>query len=222
MQHLNCYVNPWKNIIVKASFTHLKWFKITYRWLINTVSNRKAAKSVSTYDFSGLYTNISYDKVLKTLNFVKDFAFEGKIQNKIPISNYGIVYWCEFSKYFVFHNHLKKAVEYLIRNCYFITPVASDPPPFFNNFILFCFEWQYINKLILDQTFCHICTVIDFLITINKKNFQANIWNIYRAQLELKKEKQVNKNSNFLVLNIHKENSRFQMRCLQKYFEYGK
>ena len=53
-------------------------------------SNRKAAKSVSRYIFSILYTNSPHDKLIKTLNFVTDFTRKSRTQNKISISNYTI------------------------------------------------------------------------------------------------------------------------------------
>ena len=53
---------------------------------------------------------------------------------------------------------LEKAVEYLIRNCYFSIgdevfhqiigiPMGSDPAPSFANLFVFYYEWQYINNL---------------------------------------------------------------------------
>ena len=41
---------------------------------------------------------------------------------------------------------------------------------------------------------------------------RKNIWNIYPTELELKKESQINKNSNFLDLGIKIQNSRFQQK----------
>ena len=41
---------------------------------------------------------------------------------------------------------------------------------------------------------------------------RKNIWNIYPTELELKKENQINKNSNFLDLGIKIQNSRFQQK----------
>ena len=54
------------------------------------------------------------------------------------------------------------------------------------------------------QVFCHKFRFIDDLITINNENFEKNIWNIHLAELEHKKENQINKNANFLDLNINK------------------
>ena len=44
---------------------------------------------------------------------------------------------------------------------------------------------------------------IDDLITINNENFEKNIRNIYPAELEPKKENQINKTTNILDFNKH-------------------
>ena len=49
---------------------------------LNKLSNQKAVKFVSTYDFATLYTNIPHDKLIKTLNSVIDFAFKGRAKTK--------------------------------------------------------------------------------------------------------------------------------------------
>ena len=200
---------------------------------LNKLSNRKRAKSVSTYDFSTLYTNIPHDKLIETLNSVIDFSFKGRIQEKISVNSYGIANWCKSSKHFVFDiKSLKKAVEYLIKNCYFAIgdqvfqqiigiPMGSDPAPFFANLFLFFYEWQYINNLkkenvIAARKFCYTFRFIDDLITINNENFEKNIRNIYPAELDLKKENQNDKNANFLDLNIEISNSTFQTKLYDK------
>ena len=75
---------------------------------LNKLSNREVAKPVSSYDFSTLYTNIPLDKLIKILNFIIDFDFNGRTQNKIYVNN------CNKINIFVFDiNSLKKAEEYL-------------------------------------------------------------------------------------------------------------
>ena len=44
---------------------------------------------------------------------------------------------------------------------------------------------------------------IDDLITINNENFEKNIRNIHPAELEPKKENQINKSTNILDFNKH-------------------
>ena len=85
---------------------------------LNKLSNRNAAKPVSTYDFSTLYTNIPHDKLIKTLSSVIDFAFKGRTQGKISINSYGKANWCNSSKHFVFDiTSLNKVAKYIINSC---------------------------------------------------------------------------------------------------------
>ena len=200
---------------------------------LNKLNNRKAAKSVTTYDFSTLYTNIPHDKLIRTINSVIDFAFKGRTQEKISINSYGIANWCNSSKYFVFDiKSLKKAVEYVIKNCYFAIgdqvfqqiigiPMGSDPAPFFANLFLFYYEWQFINNLkkvnvISARKFCYTFRFIDDLITINNANFEINIRNIYPAELELKKENDDDKRATFLDLDIEIRYSKFKTKLYDK------
>ena len=200
---------------------------------MNKLSNRKAAKSVSTYDFSTLYTNIPHDKLIKTLSTVIDFALKGRTQGKISITSYGIANWCNSSKYFVFEiKSLKKAVEYVINNCYFAIgnqvfqqiiaiPLGLDLAPFFTNLFLFYHKWQYINNLkkenvVSARKFCYTFRFIDDLITINNTNFEINIRNIYPAELELKKENDDDKRATFLDLDIEIRYSKFKTKLYDK------
>ena len=108
---------------------------------LDKLSNQKAAKSVSRYDFGTWHINIPYNKLINTLNSEIDFTFKGRNQDKIPISYYGITNWYKSFKYFVFDiSSLQE--EYPIRNCYFVienqvfqkivgTIMWSDPAPIF-------------------------------------------------------------------------------------------
>ena len=54
---------------------------------------RKSAKSVSSFDFSTLYTKIPHDKLVTVLCKIIDFVFKGGIRKKIAINRYGTAYW---------------------------------------------------------------------------------------------------------------------------------
>ena len=62
----------------------------------------------------------------------------------------------------------------------------------------------------------HAFRFIDDLITINNVNFEKNIQNIYPAELKLRKEKQINKNANFLDLNIKIQEQPPEMFCKKR------
>ena len=83
---------------------------------------RKSAKSVSSFDFSTLYTKIPHDKLLDVLYKIIDFAFKGGTNDKIAINGQGTAYWvCKGSRarQVYTNDSVKHAVTTLITNCYF-------------------------------------------------------------------------------------------------------
>ena len=75
--------------------------------ILQKINKRKRAKTIATYDFSTLYTNIPHDDLISKLSQLIDFVFEGGdkkyilISDKIPC----------FLK-----NAIKVAVKHLIQN----------------------------------------------------------------------------------------------------------
>lgn len=68
-----------QNFIAKASFSPQSTDFVIQNTkavidTLNKLSNLKGAKSLSTYDFSSLYTNTPHDKLIKTLHSLIDFA----------------------------------------------------------------------------------------------------------------------------------------------------
>ena len=59
---------------------------------INKLNKRKAAKSLSTFDFSTLYTKIPHDNLLHVLNEITDFAFKGETRDYVTVYNSG-AFW---------------------------------------------------------------------------------------------------------------------------------
>ena len=110
---------------------------------LNKINKKKNAKSISTFDFSTLYTNLPHDKLIKELTDVIDFAFDGGNSKYINITHHGRAVWGKKAKHSVsFSRHsLKRAVKHLIQNCYFTVgnivlrqaigiPMGIDPAPF--------------------------------------------------------------------------------------------
>ena len=58
---------------------------------------RKKAKSISTFDFSTLYTKLPHDKLLNVLFKLIDFCFNGGGHKYVTISKYGARWSKEFS-----------------------------------------------------------------------------------------------------------------------------
>ena len=63
---------------------------------ISKINKRCNAKSISTFDFSTLYTKLPHDKLLKELCSIIDFVFDhGGKSSYIAIRKNGKAYWCK-------------------------------------------------------------------------------------------------------------------------------
>ena len=175
---------------------------------LNRINKKQNAKSISTFDFSTLYTKLPHDKLIKELSEVIDFVFNAGNKKHIAISNYGKAYWTKTkpktSVSFTRHS-LKIAVKHLVQNCYFTVgnvvlrqaigiPMGIDPAPFWANLFLYQFEQRYMSDLILTDKvkarhFHSTKRFIDDLCAINDGNLFGTVYkNIYPEELELKLE----------------------------------
>ena len=153
----------------------------------------------------------------------------------IAISKSGHAYWCKnkpkslvsFSR-----SSLKKAVKFLIENCYFTVgnvilrqavgiPMGIDPSPFWANLFLYQYEQRYMTDLIkADKVkarhFHSTKRFIDDLCALNDGNqFERVHRDIYPEELELKKEHSGN-HGTFLNLDITIEDGRFVYKLYDK------
>ena len=201
---------------------------------VKNLNKRNAAKSVSTYDFSTLYTKIPHHKLIEVLNKLIDFAFKGMSQGKISVAENGTARWCNTSKNFVFNKvRLKEAVTFLINNSHFQLgdnlfqqvvgiPMGSDPAPFFANLFLFYYESDWIKKQskinhLSAKKFNYTFRFIDDLITINDMGEFNNFFrDIYPSELDLKKENIDNSNASFLDLAIEIKDNKFSTKLYDK------
>ena len=87
---------------------------------LNKINTRKKAKSISTFDFSTLYTTLPHHLLIKVLTEIIEFVFKGSIRNKIGFSQFSI-YWTSkgTDKRFFTKQSLIYVVTFLIQNCYF-------------------------------------------------------------------------------------------------------
>ena len=100
------------------------------------------AKSISTFDFSTLYTKIPHNQLITNLSDIIDFIFKGSVRNRIGFSEKSI-YWTNkgVGKRFFTKDTLKSVVHHLISKCYFTVgdaiflqcigiPMGIDHAPF--------------------------------------------------------------------------------------------
>ena len=178
---------------------------------MNGLNKRRKATSVSTFDFSTLYTKLPHNKLLMVLNSLIDFCFDGGECKYITVNNYGARWVKNIKDNVIYLNkqQIKNAVAYLLFHCYFTggpkiicqiigNPLESDPTPFFANLFLYFYESKWMkefkkNDLIKARNICNIFRFIDDLNSINDGGeFESNYSNIYPEELQLDKENTVN------------------------------
>ena len=110
---------------------------------MNGLNKRRKTTSVSTFDFSTLYTKLPHNKLLMVLNSLIDFCFDGGECKYITVNNYGACWLNNIKDNVICLNkqQIKDAVAYLLLNCCFtVGPkifchivgihMGSDPAPF--------------------------------------------------------------------------------------------
>lgn len=203
---------------------------------------RKSAKSLSSFDFSTLYTKIPHDKLIEVLNKQIDFAFRGGTRQKITVLKSGIASWVtkdsSKSKTVYSKGDLSNAVSYLINNAFFKLgnhifrqdigiPMGSDPAPAFANLFLFHYESTWLNSIkktnpILARKFGQVFRYIDDLLTLNDgQAFENHFREIYPEELELTKENLDTLHTNFLDLAIEIIGGVFTTKLYDKRDNFG-
>ena len=203
---------------------------------ITSLNERKRAKSVSTFDFSTLYTKIPHDKLIEVLDSLIDFCWKGYDGKKIVISN-KFAKWSDEVKpkeNISFTNvDFKKSVSFLLNNCFFKVgkslfrqkigiPMGSDPAPFMANLFLYFYENQYMRNLEKTDNrkarcFGNVFRYIDDLDAMNDGGlFEEFCSEIYPHELELKKENNENTQATFLDLDIKIKNKQFITKLYDK------
>ena len=199
----------------------------------DSINKKKRAKSISTYDFSTLYTKLPHDKLLCELSKIIDDVYKGGKLNSINVKR-GKAKWGKPSPNVVgfTKGKLKKAIEHLIRCCYFTVgdlvmrqaigiPMGIDPAPFWANLFLYSYEHRYMRGLITTDKvkarhFHSTKRFIDDLCAINDGNLFGQVYKeIYPEELELKLE-HTGSHASFLNLDVTIEEGRFVYKLFDK------
>ena len=206
---------------------------------INNLNKRNTAKSLSTFDFSTLYTKIPHDKLKKVLNEIIDFAFKGGTREFIKVYN-STAYWTKTSSKkdnLYTKEQIKESLRYLIDNSFFSVgsdlfkqvigiPMGSDPAPFFANLFLYYYESKWLQSLKTDdyqmaRRFGNVFRYIDDLLAINDNGeFERNYKNIYPPELALKKENVNNDSASFLDFQLSIVNRNISTQLFDKRNSY--
>ena len=202
---------------------------------IDKINSRNKAVSITTFDFSTLYTNISHHKLKSVMSELINFCFNGGDKEYIGIYRGNGVWTNDQGKYNITFNkkNLKLAINYLLDNCYFTLgslcfrqivgiPMGSDPAPFMANLFLYHYERKWLLKfskkdLRKARTFSNIFRYIDDLCSINNTEFEKNYKEIYPEELALKKENLNPYKASFLDVSIQvQSNKTFSIKLFDK------
>ena len=208
---------------------------------IDSLNSRGRANSVTTYDFSTLYTKIPHGNLIEVLNELIDFCWKGRHKRNIIITKNG-AFWPKEETGNTKKNNdnvsfswekFKKAISFLMDNCYFKMgskifrqvigiPMGSDPAPFMANLYLFHYENIFMRNLKKEdiqkaRRFGNVFRFIDDLCAINDNGlFEEYYKDIYPKDLILTKENQGNKHASFLDLDITILDKKFNLKLYDK------
>ena len=200
---------------------------------LRNINRKKNAKSISTFDFSTLYTKLPHDKLITQLSKVIDLVYKGGDKKFIHVNSFGKTYWSKTKKDVSFSKAtLKIAIAHLIENCFFTVgdlvfkqaigiPMGIDPAPFWANLFLYTYEEAYISSLITTDPvkarhFHATKRFIDDLCAINDGNEFGKVYkDIYPAELELKLEHS-GIHASFLSLDVTIEDKMFVYKLYDK------
>ena len=201
--------------------------------ILRNINRKKRAKSISTYDFSTLYTKLPHDKLIYQLSKVIDLAYKGGDKSFIRVTGNGHAFWSKTKKGVSFSKQsLKIAVAHLIENCFFTVgnkvmkqavgiPMGIDPAPFWANLFLYKYEEEYITNMmstnpIKARYFHSTKRFIDDLCAVNDSGEFGRVFkDIYPDELELKVE-HFGQHATFLNLDITILDNKFVYKLYDK------
>ena len=162
-------------------------------------------KSISTWDFSTLYTSIPHDKLKLRLHELLERVFSTRNKKFIVLNNYGASWSDEKNTNKSYHftcSSLCNAIDYLIDNIYVSfggrvfrqvigIPMGTNSAPLLADLFLHTYEYEFmIRKIKVDigvaLSFNKTFRYIDDLLSINNSNFANYVNEIYPSELELK------------------------------------
>ena len=246
VSYASCYIKPltsrislalkavynkiinYSNMIFKVTGINRNWIIDNNTLLLDSLGNVEFARSIQTYDFTTLYTNLEHSDIKTALASVIKLAFKHAKCSKISIyeKSFRWVNKPRENTFYFDKSSLMEATNYLIDNCYFTlgnrifrqiigVPIGVDPGPFIANLTLWYYENSYLEKLykhdyfsakMMGKTF----RLIDDITSVNSDGiFGQHISNIYPLSLTLNKENSDDSMAHVLDLNVKINDGKF-------------
>ena len=210
---------------------------------IQYLNSRTKANSISTYDFTSLYTKIPHSSLITNLEWYIDLAFRGAYKRgKKYFSIYSqsanwVGSFCEGTCAFD-ANNFKTLIKFLINNAFFGCgdkilrqkigiPMGLDPAPQMANAHLHKYEFDFQQKMAksnyaVAKSLNHTFRYIDDISPLNDKgNFDKYRSQIYPSDLELNKENIGFKSVSVLEMKIDIIGEKFNVNIFDKRDGFG-
>ena len=246
LKPLDLIVTKCLNVIYSFMISYCKGIYnhtgVNRMWIIDNSLQLKAkiaecnetmkAVSISTWDFSTLYTTIPHVKLKNNIADLIDFSFNKKKGLYIAVNSHR-AFWSNRSvkgyKCVSCHD-LKEYVVYLIDNIYILfgdtlhqqvigIPMGISCAPLLANLFLLTYEYNFLEKLTKTnihqaRNFNFVFRYIDDLICLNNDHFTSVISSIYPPELDVKRENHSPKEAPYLDLFITVNNNNYFDTCL--------
>jgi hypothetical protein len=182
--------------------------------------NKNKTASVSTHDFSTLYTKIPLDDLKLKIKKVIEKAFKGGQKQNVMISKHDAYWYSRMNKDNVYSlEDILMMLDILINNLYFQLgddifrqrigiPMGIDPAPYLANLYLYHDESAFLEEATKKdygkaRKYNHVQRFIDDLCTFNNDdNLEKDKGHIYHQDLQLNKENDKDDSATFLDLQI--------------------
>jgi hypothetical protein len=199
--------------------------------MLQGLSKKQKARTISTFDFSTLYTKIPHEDLKETMSkFVKS-CYKGSKNKYLSLRKKSLgnknakVYWTKQlpkkksdKEYYVSCETLISHINKLIDNIYVTfgdkvfqqiigIPMGTDCAPLLANIYLHMYEFEFMIQLQKENIkrahkFCYTMRYIDDLATVNNEYFEKDKDIIYPKALILNKENISIKNATFLDTDV--------------------
>lgn len=214
------------------------WIIDNHEPIINTLNNLSQdnnAKTIQTYDFGQMYTNLLHEDIMNAMHHVLSIFFR-RIKS-IWVDSYSATFHKSNSRknqieltkekllnmiHFIIHNTYFQFGNNVYRQCIGL-PMGTTCAPFLANLTLFSYEFIYITKQLKagNQKLCndlnYTFRYIDDISTINDNNTFENVYkDIYPSSLTLKKVNNLDSQADILDINVNIVNRTFTLKLFDK------
>ena len=178
---------------------------------INTLSNSNKLKSISTWDFSTMYTSIPHSKLKDVIQKILDMILPEN-ECKLAIGKF-------FKKELFHKNEILGIINFLIDNIYIQCgnvvfrqvkgiPMGTNCAPFLANLFLFWYEFNWMKDMMrkdmkIAKKMSNTFRYLDDLVSINSDKLVNKYHSkIYPPELEISETTKDNLNADYLDVKI--------------------